>query len=38
MLESKGILCDIIDNSEDSMKYRQKQKYDLVLMDVHLPG
>tara|TARA_R110000868_G_scaffold118017_1_gene313179 strand:+ start:2195 stop:4360 length:2166 start_codon:yes stop_codon:yes gene_type:complete len=38
MLESKGILCDIIDNGEDSINAVKNNKYDLVLMDVHLPG
>ena len=38
MLESKGVVCEVIDNGEDSIKAVKENHYDLVLMDVHLPG
>ena len=38
MLESKNISCEIIDNGEDAIEAVKSKKYDLVLMDVHLPG
>lgn len=39
MLEKKGIICQIIDNGEDSVEMLSKENdFDLVLMDVHLPG
>ena len=38
MLENKVIVCIIIDNGEDTVKLMHNHKYDLVLMDVHLPG
>jgi signal transduction histidine kinase/CheY-like chemotaxis protein len=39
MIENKGMFCKILDNGEDSVTYlKQKNDYDLVLMDVHLPG
>lgn len=38
MLESKGVICEVIDNGEDSIKAVKNKEYDLVLMDVHLPG
>lgn len=38
MLENKGIQCEIIDNGEESIEICKKNKYDLILMDVHLPG
>jgi DNA-binding response OmpR family regulator len=38
MLEIKGIVCIIIDNGEDAVKLMHNHEYDLVLMDVHLPG
>lgn len=38
MLESKGVICEVIDNGEDSIKAVKEKHYDLVLMDVHLPG
>lgn len=38
MLENKGILCEIIDNGEESIEKCRDKKFDLILMDVHLPG
>ncbi|MFE3870942.1 ATP-binding protein [Flavobacterium sp. ZS1P70] len=38
MLENKGIICDIIDNGEDAIETARNNKFDLILMDVHLPG
>ncbi|SDW75997.1 tetratricopeptide repeat-containing hybrid sensor histidine kinase/response regulator [Flavobacterium degerlachei] len=38
MLENKGIVCEIIDNGEDAIKVAKSNTYDLILMDVHLPG
>ena len=39
MLEKKGITCQIIDNGEDAVEVLSKENpFDLVLMDVHLPG
>ena len=39
MLENKGMTCKIIDNGEDAIEaIRNKNNFDLVLMDVHLPG
>ena len=38
ILENKGIVCIIIDNGEDTVKLMHNHEYDLVLMDVHLPG
>jgi signal transduction histidine kinase len=39
MLENKGMKCKIIDNGEDSVELlRNENNFDLVLMDVHLPG
>ena len=38
MLENKGIHCQIIDNGEDAIKIAESQKFDMILMDVHLPG
>lgn len=38
MVENKGMICTIIDNGEDSITAMQKDKFDIVLMDVHLPG
>jgi len=38
MLEKKNISCVIIDNGEDAIEHMRKNSYDLILMDVHLPG
>jgi signal transduction histidine kinase/CheY-like chemotaxis protein len=40
MLENKGMLCKILDNGEDcvTLLKQNKEHFDLVLMDVHLPG
>lgn len=38
MLEKKQINCEIVDNGEDAIEAVRNNKYDLVLMDVHLPG
>ncbi|RTZ01268.1 response regulator [Flavobacterium sp. RSP49] len=38
MLINKGIICELVDNREDAIDLVRKNKFDLVLMDVHLPG
>ena len=39
MLEKKNIKCHIIDNGEEAVELLSKENdFDLVLMDVHLPG
>ncbi len=38
MLENKKMLCTIVDNGEDAIEAVKNDYYDLVLMDVHLPG
>ena len=38
MLERKAINCTIIDNGEEAIDHLKTNTYDLVLMDVHLPG
>ncbi|SFD70463.1 tetratricopeptide repeat-containing hybrid sensor histidine kinase/response regulator [Flavobacterium phragmitis] len=38
MLENKDINCEIIDNGEDAVELLKIKRFDMVLMDVHLPG
>ncbi|MCW2119805.1 ATP-binding protein [Flavobacterium sp. 7A] len=38
ILESKGVICEIIDNGEDAIETVRNSNFDMVLMDVHLPG
>ncbi|MFD2910115.1 ATP-binding protein [Flavobacterium ardleyense] len=38
MLEKRGISCVTIDNGEEAIVEAKMNQYDLILMDVHLPG
>lgn len=38
MLENKGVHCEIIDNGEEAIEISKNYKFDMILMDVHLPG
>ncbi|MCV9930312.1 ATP-binding protein [Flavobacterium sp. LS1R49] len=38
MLENKGVICEIIDNGEDAIELLKTKRFDMILMDVHLPG
>jgi signal transduction histidine kinase/CheY-like chemotaxis protein len=38
MLENKGVICELIDNGEGAVDMVRDTPYDLILMDVHLPG
>ncbi|MFE3869220.1 ATP-binding protein [Flavobacterium sp. LS2P90] len=38
MLENKGIICYIIENGEEAIEIAKNNTFDLILMDVHLPG
>lgn len=38
MLENKGMHCTILETGEDAIEHLKTNKYDIVLMDVHLPG
>jgi signal transduction histidine kinase len=38
MLRNKGITCLIIENGEKAIEIVRTSKFDLILMDVHLPG
>ncbi|MCI9843981.1 ATP-binding protein [Flavobacterium pectinovorum] len=38
MLENKSICCEIIDNGEEAIELLKTKSFDLILMDVHLPG
>ncbi len=38
MLENKAIDCEILDNGEEAVELLKINRFDMVLMDVHLPG
>ncbi|GAA6770729.1 ATP-binding protein [Flavobacterium sp. CGRL2] len=38
MLENKNISCEIVDNGEEAVELLKIKRFDMVLMDVHLPG
>ncbi|MFN7100148.1 MAG: ATP-binding protein [Flavobacterium sp.] len=38
MLHNKQITCEVIDNGEEAIELMRFSKFDMVLMDVHLPG
>ncbi|WP_242410303.1 ATP-binding protein [Flavobacterium sp. Root901] len=38
MLENKAIHCEIIDNGEEAVELLKVKHFDMILMDVHLPG
>ena len=38
MLMNRKINCQVIDNGEDAIEIIRNNKFDLILMDVHLPG
>lgn len=38
MILNKEMTCEVIDNGEDAIEAVKNNTYDLVLMDVHLPG
>jgi hypothetical protein len=38
ILEKKHLVSDIIDNGVDAVDMVKKGNYDLVLMDIHMPG
>lgn len=38
MLQKKGYECDIVEDGETAVQTLKEHEYDLVLMDIHLPG
>ena len=38
ILEKKRMIAELCETGEDAIEMMRKNKYDLVLMDVHLPG
>jgi len=38
ILAKMELQCDIVDNGEDAVKLVEMNNYDIVLMDIHMPG
>lgn len=38
ILSKMNLLCDVVDNGEDAVDRVGKEQYDVVLMDIHMPG
>ncbi|WP_224489766.1 response regulator [Robertkochia flava] len=38
MLDKKGMSCDIANDGYEAIDMTQKNTYDLILMDIHMPG
>lgn len=38
ILEKNKINCSVADNGEDAVKMAKENNYDLILMDIHMPG
>jgi signal transduction histidine kinase/ActR/RegA family two-component response regulator len=38
ILEKNKINCSVADNGEDAVKMAKENDYDLILMDIHMPG
>lgn len=38
MLGKKGISCHVADNGYEAIKLAKENPYDLILMDIHMPG
>ena len=38
ILNKMKLYCDVVDNGEDAVEQVKTTKYDVVLMDIHMPG
>ena len=38
ILNKMNLNCDLVDNGEDAVKMVKETSYDVVLMDIHMPG
>ncbi len=38
ILNKMGLACEIVDNGEAAVDMIKKNKYDIILMDIHMPG
>ena len=38
ILNKMGLYCEVVDNGEDAVEQVKSNTYDIVLMDIHMPG
>ena len=38
ILNKMNLYCDVVDNGEDAVDRVKEERYDIVLMDIHMPG
>ncbi len=38
ILNKMSLYCDVVDNGEEAVERVKENKYDVVLMDIHMPG
>ncbi|OAD92225.1 hypothetical protein A7A78_09035 [Aequorivita soesokkakensis] len=38
ILEKKKMVCTVVDNGMDAIKFAKEGEFDVVLMDIHMPG
>ena len=38
ILEKKKMVCTVVDNGMDAIKFANEEDFDIILMDIHMPG
>ncbi|MDP2686633.1 MAG: response regulator [Aequorivita sp.] len=38
ILEKKKMVCTVVDNGMDAIKFAREEEFDIILMDIHMPG
>ena len=38
ILEKKKMVCTVVDNGMDAIKFAKEEDFDIILMDIHMPG
>ncbi|MEO6346660.1 MAG: response regulator, partial [Aquaticitalea sp.] len=38
ILNKMDLYCDVVDNGEEAVERVKQERYDVVLMDIHMPG
>ncbi len=38
ILNKMNLYCDVVDNGEEAVEQVKQERYDVVLMDIHMPG